>query len=64
MNRPATIWKPEATRFGGAVWYKVCRIRNDGTWEAAGNYYRMKKDAQKYADELNKEETDGVQKTE
>jgi hypothetical protein len=28
--------------------------------EASGNYYRQKKDAQKYADELNKEEPNGT----
>lgn len=60
MNRPATKWQPEATRFGGAVWFKVCRTLRDGTMQAAGNYYRQKKDAQKYADELNREENNGV----
>ena len=64
MNRAATKWKPEAAKFGGAIWYKVCRTLADGTRQASGNYYRLKKDAQKYADELNKEETDGVQKAE
>lgn len=59
MNRPATKWQPEKATFGGAIWYKVCRTRRDGTREAAGNYYRQKKDAQKFADELNKEETNG-----
>lgn len=58
-RRTATKWQPEKVMFGGAVWYKVCRTLADGTRQAAGNYYRMKKDAQKYADELNKEETNG-----
>lgn len=60
MNRPATKWRPETVRFGGAIWYKVCRTLRDGTMEASGNYYRQKKDAQKYADELNKEEPNGT----
>jgi hypothetical protein len=55
VNRPATKWKPEAARFGGAIWYKVCRTRADGTMEAAGEYYKKKKDAQAFADELNRE---------
>lgn len=59
MNRPATKWAPEAARFGGAVWYKVCRTHRDGRREAAGNYYRQKKDAQKFADRLNREENNG-----
>ena len=60
MRRPATKWKPEAARFGGAIWYKVCRTLSDGSMEASGNYYRQKKDAQEYADELNKEEPNGT----
>ena len=59
MRRPATKWQPMSARFGAAIWYKVCRTHADGRIEAAGNYYRQKKDAQKFADELNKEETDG-----
>ena len=58
-RRTATKWQPEKVMFGGAVWYKVCRTKLDGTRQAAGNYYRQKKDAQKFADLLNKEETDG-----
>lgn len=60
MLRPATKWKPEMARFGGAIWYKVCRTRQDGTMEASGNYYRKKKDAQEYADKLNEEEPNGT----
>ncbi|MBR2707345.1 MAG: hypothetical protein IKE74_08965 [Mogibacterium sp.] len=55
-----TKWIPEAAKFGGAIWYKVCRTLRDGTMEASGNYYRTKKDAQEYADKLNKEEPNGT----
>lgn len=56
MNRPATIWQVEKAMFGAAVWYRVCRTHRDGRRETVGNYYREKKEAQKLADELNRED--------